>query len=90
MRRSGTSGPIKANMVEGDNIISTLPLHLLKSILSNSLALIHSLVFLLHPSAIMALMVIMVIMVLTVTMDITNITNIMAITAEKVSVASSI
>lgn len=83
MRRSGTSGPIEANVVEGDNIISTLPLHLLRSILLSSLVLIHSLVFLLHLSGIMALMAITVLTVTMVTTDIMN------ITAEKASATSS-
>ena len=77
-------------MVEKDSIISILPLHLLKSILTISKALIHSLVFLLlHSStilmvliqfsAIMALMALTALTALTALMGIMEIMNITAV-----------
>lgn len=88
-------------MVEKDSIISILPLHLLNSILTISMDLIHSSVYLLHHShsgttvipAHMALTATMALMVLTATMTpmvLTDTTDIMDITAEKASAISSI
>lgn len=76
MRRNGTNGLIEANGVEKDNIISILPLHLLKSILMIPMVLIH-------------FSVIPVLMALTVIMDTMIIMGIMTITAEKDLVVSS-
>lgn len=90
--------------MEKNSIISILPLHLLNSILTISMDLIHSSVYLLHHShsgttvipAHMALTATMALMVLSATMtpmvltDTTDITNIMDITAEKASAISSI
>ena len=82
-------------MVEKDSIISILPLHLLKSILTISKDLIHSSVFLLllHSSTILMVLIqfsaIMVLTVLTALTALMDIMDIMNITAEKDLVASS-